>query len=150
MYPLSPVGTRSGNDLYPEVHVVILGVSFYRDTSKCLIWLQRRGEVSRLALATPDLHSFLWLWLFFRPAVLSHSYHKQLCCFTSLRSMCNLNNLCIICSNLAKAIHYRQNAFQRVLSPLAEPEKMDFAITLTMGEGLRMLSLTCTSSTIRC
>lgn len=148
MYPLSPVGTRSGNDLYPKVHITILGVSFDKDTSKCLIWLQRR-EVPSLALATPDLHSFLWLWLFFRPAVLSHSYHKQLCCFTSLRSMCNFNNLCIICSNLAKTIHYRQNTFQRVLSPLAEPGKMDLAITLTTAEGLQMLSLTCTRSMIR-
>lgn len=56
---------------------------------------------------------------------------------------------CIICSNLAKAIHYRQNTFQRVLSPLAEPGKMDLAIALTTAERLQMLSLTCTSSMVR-
>lgn len=108
--------------------------------------------MSKITLATQDLHSSLWLWLCFRAAAYTHCYNKELHCLTSLRSVCNINNIHMnICHQLVRAISYRQNAFQRVLSLLIEPAKMDFAITLTTVErGYRCRAESMTLSWIRC
>lgn len=146
---LTPRGTRSRNDLYTQVcpnFGCILFIGIPANVSLCL--QNRRG------IQNFSDHPYLLclLWLCFRAAAPSHHYHQQLRCLTSLRSACNLSNLCInICLKLARAIHYRQNNSMRVLSPLTEPGKMDFEITLAMAERLQMLSITCKSSWItRC